>query len=214
MSDLHVILSRVTVTCPCGNQFQRIRCCGKPQIWCSKKCPSLRADRSGRSREWYQANRAYACAREHRRRMNHPDKIRLTELRKRGMNQTLYEELLTKQDRRCAICRTLNRARDAHTSISITTMLPAHSVAFCVSDAIARSACSVIAPCCWNPPRATSASSPNCRSSRCAKGRNSAQNVPGLRPNHAVVVVPAPAGFGSCHASANRSLVPSLRCRL
>jgi hypothetical protein len=38
--------------------------------------------------------------------MNHPDKIRLTELRKRGMNQTLYEELLTKQDRRCAICRT------------------------------------------------------------------------------------------------------------
>lgn len=94
------------ITCPCGRTFQRTRTGGKPQKWCSKTCLAKRADRSGKSRAWYHANRAYACAREQRRRMNHPDKIRLTELRKRGMNQTLYEELLALQGGRCAICKT------------------------------------------------------------------------------------------------------------
>lgn len=43
--------------------------------------------------------------------MNHPDKVRLSELRKRGMNQDLYDRLLAQQRGGCAICATMTPSK-------------------------------------------------------------------------------------------------------
>jgi hypothetical protein len=92
-------------TCDCGAVFAP-RFGGRPQRWCSTTCPAKRAERSGRSKDWYHHNRAYACAREHRRRSADTHKARLSDLRKSGMNQEIYDRLLAAQGGKCAICRT------------------------------------------------------------------------------------------------------------
>jgi hypothetical protein len=63
---------------------------------------------AGRTNVWYHANRAYARARESFRRSKHKlsGELRLSDLRRKGMNQDVYAAMLTEQKGRCAICYT------------------------------------------------------------------------------------------------------------
>lgn len=92
--------------CRCGARFAPRANGGKPQIWCSKTCKALRKSLAARSKKWHEANRAYANLREQLRRKNNKGAARLRELRKYGMNQDIYAEMLKRQEGRCAICKT------------------------------------------------------------------------------------------------------------
>lgn len=63
---------------------------------------------AGRTNAWYHENRAYARARESFRRHRHKltGVLRLDALRRKGMNQDVYDAMLKAQNGGCAICRT------------------------------------------------------------------------------------------------------------